>query len=233
MDARIAIVGDRNLAHRAHEGIERSLDRYREEEAPGLRYEWIGTADIAPASVENLLRAATGIWCAPASPYASTEGALLAIRHARVHDVAFLGTCGGFQHALMEYVTNVLGRPAEHQEANPDARAPLISKLSCSLAGASGRITATPGSGFAELLGGATTDVEYNCNYGLNPGLVDLFAGSPLRFVAHDETGQIRAFRLDHQPFYVGTLFQPERRIFAGTLHPLVRAFGRAAEARP
>jgi CTP synthase (UTP-ammonia lyase) len=42
----------------------------------------------------------SGLWCVPGSPYRSMEGALLAIRHARESGVPFLGTCGGFQHAL-------------------------------------------------------------------------------------------------------------------------------------
>jgi CTP synthase (UTP-ammonia lyase) len=37
------------------------------------------------------------------------EGALLAIRHARESAIPFLGTCGGFQHAVLEYARNVLG----------------------------------------------------------------------------------------------------------------------------
>jgi len=31
--------------------------------------------------------------------------------------------------------------------------------------------------------------------------------------------------RLDTHPFYVGSLFQPERRALRAELHPLVRAF--------
>jgi CTP synthase (UTP-ammonia lyase) len=221
----IALIGDRNPAVRAHQGIEASLALFQREVDPDLRFAWVGTASISAGSVDGLLADATGIWCVPASPYESTEGALLAIRHARETRKVFLGTCGGFQHALMEFARNVLGRAAEHQEMNPSAPNPLIAKLSCSLVGATGRIIATSPERFADLLGGRESTEEFHCNYGFNGDQAGIFQGSDLVFVAHDETGQVRAFRLERHPFFVGTLFQPERRALTGSLHPLVHAF--------
>jgi CTP synthase (UTP-ammonia lyase) len=63
----------------------------------------------------------------------------------------------------------------------------------------------------------------------MNSDLTDIFHGSDLEFVAHDELGQIRAFRLRRHPFFVGTLFQPERKALAGLIHPVVHAFLKAA----
>ncbi len=226
---KIALIGERNPAHRSHQGIEASLALFQHDVDPALTYSWIGTAAISPGAVDETLKDVTGVWCAPGSPYDSTEGALRAIRHARVTRKIFLGTCGGFQHALMEYAGNVLGHEAVHQELDPAAKAPLIMKLSCSLVGAKGRIIATVPERFAGLLGGPESIEEFHCNYGFNGDLAGLFHGSDLTFVAHDELGQVRAFRLENHPFYVGTLFQPERRALAGSLHPLVEAFLRAA----
>jgi CTP synthase (UTP-ammonia lyase) len=222
---RIALIGERNLAHVSHQGIEASLALFRRDIDPHAGFTWIGTTGITAQTVDRQLRDFTGIWCTPGSPYADTAGALLAIRHARTSGKPFLGTCGGFQHALMEFAQNVLGRPAEHAEMNPAAPLPLIAKLSCSLVGASGRIIATDAGRFAALLGGPESTEEFHCNYGFNDDLAGIFAGSDLKFVAHDADGQLRAFRLDGHPFFVGTLFQPERRALKGTLHPVVRAF--------
>ena len=57
----------------------------------------------------------------------------------------------------------------------------------------------------------------------------DLKTPKIILIVAHDEAGQVRAFRLKSQPFFIGTLFQPERRALAGSLHPIVRTFFLAA----
>ena len=226
---KIAIIGERDLAKPAHAGIEASLAIFQRDAEPGFSYAWINTATITAETVDGIFQDVTGIWCAPGTPYESTEGALLAIRHARLERKAFLGTCGGFQHALMEFARNVLGHAAEHEESSPAAREPLISKLSCSLVGASGRIIAAKAGGFAGILGGQESTEEYHCNYGMNPGLERIFKGSELVFVAHDEAGQVRAFRLKNHRFFVGTLFQPERRALGGSLHPLVRAFFQTA----
>jgi CTP synthase (UTP-ammonia lyase) len=222
---RIAVIGERDLKEAAHAGIEASMALFRAEVDPRLEYEWIATPRIAPDSVDRVLGAATGVWCAPGSPYESTAGALLAIRHARVPGKSFLGTCGGFQHALMEFAGSVLGREAVHQELDASARNPLIAKLSCSLVGAIGKVLAVPGDRYAEILGAAESTEEYKCNYGLNSAAQALFSGSGLTFVAFDESGQVRAFRLEGHPFFFGTLFQPERKALAGSLHPVVRAF--------
>jgi len=73
---------------------------------------------------QHHLRAAgfDGFWCVPASPYRDIDGALRAIRFAREQRRPFLGTCGGFQHAVLEYARNVLGwADAEHGELAPNA----------------------------------------------------------------------------------------------------------------
>ncbi len=222
---RIAVIGERNLKERGHAGIEASIALFRAEHDPGLDHEWIRTSRITPESVGRVLGGATGVWCAPGSPYENTAGALLAIQQARLFPASFLGTCGGFQHALMEFARNVLGREAVHQELVPGAPEPLIAKLSCSLIGAKGRVVGNPGDRYSDILGAAESVEEYQCNYGLNAAARVLFEGSGMVFVAHDEAGQVRAFRLDSHPFFFGTLFQPERRALGGILHPIVRAF--------
>src|SRR5204862_344720 len=83
---------------------------------------------------EERLSPFDAIWCVPNSPYASMEGALCAIRFARESGRPFLGTCGGFQHTIIEYARNVLGfHEADHAESNPAAALPLISRLACFL----------------------------------------------------------------------------------------------------
>ena len=49
------------------------------------------------------------------------------------------------------------------------------------------------------------------------------------RITARDLNGDVRAAELHGHPFFVGTLFQPERRALVGELPPLARAFSKAA----
>ena len=119
----------------------------------GLCYDWLHTTTL-DSNPQAALRNYQGIWCVPASPYANTAGAIGAIRFAREHDRAFLGTCGGFQHALMEFAQNVLGLPnPRHAELDPEATDPLIGLLTCSLVETSGTIILAPESRIARAYG--------------------------------------------------------------------------------
>jgi CTP synthase (UTP-ammonia lyase) len=229
----IGLVGDYDDAVGAHRAIPRAFELVEAVE-PGVTFalRWIPTPEVDAHAAARLLAGLDGLWCVPGSPYANMDGALAAIRHAREERLPFLGTCGGFQHALIEVARNVLGLAgAEHAESSPDAESLLISQLSCSLAGVRGRIHFPPGARLATIYGAEQATESYQCNYGLNPRYRALIASSPLRIAALDDAGDVRGVELPAHPFFVATLFQPELTALAGAVHPLVRAFAHAAAA--
>ena len=125
---RIGLIGDYNPAVTAHQAIPRALALTGDTLRVPIDHEWIPTEEIHDAA---RLSGFDGLWCVPASPYRSMEGALRAIRFAREQGRPFLGTCGGFQHAIIEYARNVLGwADAEHAETAPNAARPVITPLS-------------------------------------------------------------------------------------------------------
>jgi CTP synthase (UTP-ammonia lyase) len=227
---RIALVGDFDPTVTAHRAIPQALqisaDRLGVEVAPI----WVHTATIDPTCAGQFSEYAA-LWCVPASPYASMSGALWAIRSARELPRPFLGTCGGFQHAVLEYMRHVLGHTvADHAETSPDAAMPVISRLTCSLVEQTGEVLLHDGSRLREIYGTHKADEEYHCNFGLNPEYTNLLTGrSDLRVAATDRTGAVRAIELVGHPFFVATLFQPERSGLRGIEHPLVTAFVAAA----
>lgn len=201
----------------------------------GLSWEWVGTTTLGP-DVAARLSEFSGIWLVPASPYANPPGAFASISLARRKPIPFLGTCGGFQHALIEFARNVLGLPhASHAETNPGGTLELIFPLRCSLVERIGRVHLGDGTRLRQIYGTETAEEGYHCSYGLNPEHAGLFeggtpSGSMLRIAARDTEGEVRAVELADHPFFIATLFQPERRALSGVLHPLVRAFIEAAE---
>jgi CTP synthase (UTP-ammonia lyase) len=220
---RIALIGDYNPSVKAHQAIPRALALAVDADAD-CQWEWLNTSTLT-SDPSTQLSDFDGIWCVPASPYANTRGALNAIRFARESGRAFLGTCGGFQHALMEYAEAVWGVPAVHAEVDPAAVDPVIAPLMCSLVEQSGQLFFAPGSRLASIYGVASTSEEYHCRYGLNPRYAERLASGPLRIAARDEVSDVRAIELGGHPFFIGTLFQPERSAFMGRRHPLIRAF--------
>lgn len=223
---RIGLIGDYNPSVTAHQAIPLALALAESETDLPLELEWLPTDTI---TAETDLSRHDGLWCVPASPYRSMDGALRAIRFARETPRPFLGTCGGFQHAVVEYARSVLGwADADHAESAPGAGRAVVSPLSCALVEAIDGVRLTAGSRLAEAYGRLEAAEGYHCSYGLNPQFAEALTAGPLRRCALDARGEIRAVELDGHPFFVATLFQPERAALGGVLPPLVRAFVRA-----
>jgi ribosomal protein S18 acetylase RimI-like enzyme len=225
---RIALVGDRDPSSVAHRAIPLALAKAAASLGVDVEPTWVATETIDPAAPS--LAELGGVWSVPGSPYRSTEGALAAIRFARERGVPFLGTCGGFQHAVLECAGALWGieRPA-HAENEPDAAEPVVALLACAMVERGGRVRFAEGSRIAAAYDRPDAEETYHCMYGLAPRCLPHLAAGPLRATAWDDDGDVRAVELDGHPFFVATLFQPERGALAGEVPPVVRAFVQAA----
>ena len=236
---KLALVGDYSTKVIAHTAIPKALELAGAATGVKVEWSWIGTEQITDAA--QALAGYAGVWCVPASPYKNMAGALAAIRHARELRLPFLGTCGGFQHALIEFARNVAGiTRADHEESAQQTsntigyRLPetdpalVVTKLVCSLVEQSGAVAFTPGSQLHGIFGGQPTRGEYRCSYGVNAAYRARLESAGLRFTGFDDAGDIRAAELPGHSFYIGTLFQPERSALQGRPHPLIQAFVRA-----
>ncbi|MGW7408137.1 CTP synthase C-terminal region-related (seleno)protein [Streptomyces sp. NPDC054833] len=224
--ATIALVGDRSPNVVSHTRIPRLLDALAEHDRLVLDAYWVPSEEAVAA---NAVRGFDAVWVLPGSPYRSEAGVLRAIRTAREEGIPFLGTCGGFQHALLEYARNVCGLTrAAHAENEPGAEDPLIEPLACSLVGHEASVTIEPGSLAESVIGSAKTVERYFCAYGPSRHL-DTLRAHGLRFSGHDEDGQVRVAELPGHPFFLATLFQPELSDEGPRPHPVVRALARAA----
>jgi CTP synthase (UTP-ammonia lyase) len=222
----LAVVGDYGPERVTHKATQEALV------AAGVPFEWLGTERAAALS-DDELAGYDGFLVAPGSPYASMDGALRAIRVARERDIPLLGTCGGFQHIVVEVVRDVLGdAEADHAETAPDAERLAITPLACSLDGTTGEVLLEPGSRVASWYGAEHVREPFFCSYGLNPAYREPLAAAGLRVVAEDADGEPRAVELDGHPFFVGTLYVPQARDPAeAAAHPLIRAWLAAAGA--
>lgn len=206
---RIGLIGDRDDSVRAHRAIPVALARAAKRLGIQVEEVWLPTARI-PLVPDYVLGAFDGLWCVPASPYASMERALAAIRFARQNGKPFLGTCGGFQHVLIEYARNVAGlEDADHAESNPEATALVVTPLACSLVGRTGRVKLDPASRTARWYGALEGIEQFVCSFGLNPGHRELFEKDPMRIVGWDDEGDPRVVELAGHPFFVATLSSP------------------------
>jgi CTP synthase len=224
---RIALVGDYNPAVIAHQAIPQALAQSAATLDLDIHWHWLPTTAI---NYPEDLAGYDAIWCVPASPYHNEQGALSAIRYARENQRPFLGTCGGFQHAILEYARNVLGwQDAGHAETATEGRR-VIAPLLCSLVEKSDTIILKEHSATAIAYGETTIHEGYHCNYGIDAQFASELKTSPLTPTGWDNQGDIRAVELTGHPFFIATLFQHERRALNGLPSPLVKAFLTAAK---
>ncbi|GLX70516.1 CTP synthase C-terminal region-related (seleno)protein [Paenibacillus glycanilyticus] len=229
---RIGLIGDYDPEVKAHVAIPLAIELAANELGLQTNVEWIATPSL-DNDCERRLANYQALWTVPASPYASMQGAINGIRFARENRIPFLGTCGGFQHMIIEFARNVVGlSEAEHGEDNPSASVMLVAPLTCSVSEKTHTFRLHLSSKVAAIYGTDEVTEQYGiCNYGLNPEFASLLEEAGLSIVGVDENGETRIMELNGHPFFIGTLFQPERSAFKQIVHPLIKAFLQATTA--
>src|SRR5262249_31058175 len=138
----------------------------------------------------------------------------------------FLGTCGGFQHAVLEYARHVLGvGDAQHAEYGPSASPLFITPLSCSLVGQTMHVMIMPGSRAFQAYGRGEAQEQYYCQFGLNPVYAPALQGAGLLIVGSDADGEARIMELPAHRFFIATLFVPQITSSPAAPHPLIVAY--------
>jgi CTP synthase (UTP-ammonia lyase) len=234
---RIGILGDFDRAKHSHWATEAAL--FHAAARLDLRIEphWVATPPLAAEGAAQRLADFSGLWAAPGN-CTSSAGMLRGIRYARERDVPLLGTCAGFQHALIEFTRNVLGVvDADSAEAAPNAANVVITPVACPTPGRApgapqlaGPDVARPvaGSLLERLCGGDDLRGEYFCSYETNAAFVHRWQAAGLRVAARGGEGEMRAFELPQQRFFMATLFQPQLSSSFGRPHPIIEGYLRA-----
>jgi CTP synthase (UTP-ammonia lyase) len=219
----LIILGEHDPDSETHRATDAAIRHSLFELHNELSVKWISTATIEETDILN----AHGLWVAPGSPYQNLSRALQAIRMARENLVPSLGTCGGFQHMILEFARNVLGfADAEHAEYDPDASRLFISALGCSLVGMELRVRLQPHTAARTLYASDEITERYYCTFGVNPEYSETLAENRSLVVSgRDLNGEIRIIEIPDHPFFVGTLFVPQTQSRELMPHPLVSGF--------
>jgi CTP synthase (UTP-ammonia lyase) len=239
---RIGILGDFNPDFPSHHATTNSLQHAAQKLNLKVESEWIPTPSLISGGEEKILQPFDGLWASPGSPYKSFDGMLKGIQFARTCDWPFLGTCGGFQYALIEFARNVLGiADADSAENNSGSKNIVIYPVACAVSGKLGdapklsgtipEIRLRPGSYLQSFYGRDQEVVSeaFFCNFEVNPDYewATMEAGFPV--VARGSNGEIRAVESPSHRFFIATLFQPQLSSTEELPHPVIMAFLQAA----
>lgn len=226
MKPKIAVIGEYYDNFDPHTSLNKALNYLNDEY--DFDYEWIETERVAREK-DRILKNYAGIWSAPGSPFKSFDGALYAISYARMNDIPHLGTCAGFQHAVIELARNILGiEDAQHEEYDPQSSRLFVNRLVCSLAGKTMDVYFKSGTLAHKLYGLDKTNENYYCNFGINPAFKKYLAHPQISVSGVDQDDEIRIIELPGNKFFLITLFVPQTRSKPDSPHPLIKGFVKA-----
>ncbi len=111
---------------------------------------------------------------------------------------------------------------ASHEVYGSDSRLHIISKLSCSLLGATQRLKITKNTVAFSAYQSLEAEEKFQCSYGFNQGHIEFFTGKGLKFSGFDTEGNIRIFEIPNFHHYLATLFLPQLSSSIVQPHPII-----------
>ncbi len=202
---------------------------------------WIPADDVDGLLAESYLEDLDGILVPGGFGIRGIEGKIQAIRHAREHDIPFLGLCLGLQCAVIEYSRNVLGLPNAHSsEFDPMTSDPVIdlmeSQKDVSDKGGTMRLGLYParlaeGSLARSLYGKEVVYERHRHRWEVNNRYRKLLVegGMVLSGTSPDDR-LVEFIELEDHPYFIATQAHPELISRPDAPHPLFDGFVAAAK---
>lgn len=225
MEKEIGIIGDFHNS-KTQSAIANSIEHSNNKLGFATKYRWIETTTLGNDNYYKELKNLNGIWSASGSPFKSMIGSLNAIKYARENMIPHIGTCGGYQHSIIEYARNVLGfSNANHAEYSDNSTDLFVDKMTCSLVGTRGIVSIQENTLAKEIYCKKEIEVGYYCSYGLSDNYKDLVLQGDMLASGFDSNKSVRMIELLNHPFFIITAFVPQVDSTFDAPNPLVTAF--------
>jgi CTP synthase (UTP-ammonia lyase) len=91
-DLNVGVIGDFDPNKLSHAPTNEALKHAADHLGLKVNIEWLPTPSLVPLAARMQFDRYDALWASPGSPYRSMEGALLAIRQARLWGKPFIGT---------------------------------------------------------------------------------------------------------------------------------------------
>lgn len=190
----------------------------------GVTETWIPTKTLAESDVNLMLQDFDGIFGGPGDVQ-ELEGTLRGIRFAREVNKPYLGTCAGFQYAVIEFARNVLGIADATSAEFGSASRLILTPLTCNIAGEKMTVNIQSNSLARNLYNSNTVVEEYFCHFGINPVYRNSLIEAGMRISGTDQDGEPRIFELPTHPCFIASLFVPQTSSTPEQPHPLIKGF--------
>jgi len=239
----IAIVGKYVELHDSYISIAEAIQHAAISHGVSVDIHWVNSEELETlpaAEVARRLDAVKGILVAPGFGPRGVEGKILAARHAREHQIPYLGLCYGMQMAAIELARHVSGlEGANSTEVDPRTPNPIFDLMpdQRDLADMGGTMRLglypcklIPGSRAAKAYGEPVVQERHRHRFEFNNAYRDGLAEDGLVVSGTSPDGRlVEIIELRDHPWFVGTQFHPEFKSRPTRPHPLFRDFVGAA----
>ncbi|MBQ3845202.1 MAG: CTP synthase [Bacteroidales bacterium] len=217
---RIGLVGKYDLQD-AYKSIRESLILAGIYNHVKVKIEFINSENITKANVAEKLSNVAGILICPGFGQRGIEGKIIALEHARTHDMPAFGICLGMQMMVIEFARNVLG----YKDANSsemDAKTPhnvidmMEDQKNITNMGGTMRLGAygcelRKGSKVAEIYGEQKISERHRHRYEFNNHYKDEYEKNGMQCVGtNPESSLVEIVEIPNLRWYIGTQFHPE-----------------------
>lgn len=194
---------------------------------------------IENEKIEEQFSGLNGLLVAPGFGERGIEGKILAINHARIHNIPFLGICLGMQMAVIEYARNVRGlKAANSTEMDEATQYPVIDLMedqkNIVQKGGTMRLgawkcTIPADSKLNEIYQENLISERHRHRYEFNDRFSDTVFDEVLQVAGtNPETGLVEIIENKKHPWFIGVQFHPEYKSTVSKPHPLFVAFVKA-----
>jgi len=236
----VAVVGKYVELHDAYLSVKESLIHAGVYHHADVQIRWIQSESLTPDNIEAELAGVDGIVVPGGFGERGIEGKILAARHARQHEVPYLGLCLGLQVMVIEFARHIFGNDeANSTEFAPNTRLKVISLLSEQAGVESKGGTMRLGGYPCRLVPGTRAHDAYDADeiverhrhrYEFNNAYLPILEQRGLVASGVSPDGSlVEICEVRDHPWMVGSQFHPEFRSRPNRPHPLFRDFAGAA----
>ncbi|MBC6428385.1 MAG: CTP synthase [Cellvibrionales bacterium] len=252
-EIRIAMVGKYMELPDAYKSLNEALERAGLDSSTRVQIDPVDSEQLEQGQLKAL-NPAHAILVPGGFGLRGIEGKIAAARHAREHNIPYLGICLGLQVAIIEFARNQAGltgaNSTEFDENSPHPVIGLITewqepsgtiqrRTKNSAKGASMRLGSQPctlvaGSRTHQLYGTDRIHERHRHRYEFNNHYREPLERAGLRFAGHSPDNLVEVIEIPSHPWFVACQFHPEFTSTPRDGHPLFADFIRAAlEHRP
>lgn len=228
----IAVVGKYVELPDAYLSVAEALRHAGFAQGAAVHVDWVSSDDLSEQTVAERLRDADGVLVPGGFGVRGVEGKIEAARHAREHEVPFLGICLGLQAACIEFARNVVGlEDANSAEFEPTAANPVIALMpdqhQVTEKGGTMRLGSypaklTPGTRTAAAYGEPVVYERHRHRFEFNNRFRASFEDAGLVFSGVSPDDRLVEFiELPDHPWFVATQAHPELKSRPNRAHPL------------